>query len=126
MAELDLDAARAARDEARAKAGTASPPTVVRNGRTYELTPVLYVDAADAWRVSNGREFVRLILANPSETDDFIAGMSPDGKRGSRLEWSDLNEIITIWGVRAGESNASGSSSKNGGKRSRPTSPTSE
>jgi hypothetical protein len=66
MGHADLDAARAARDEARAKAGQ-DAPTVTLAGRTYELTPVLYLDAAAAYRASDGTAFVRAILANPDE-----------------------------------------------------------
>lgn len=125
MGSIDLDAAGAARDEARAKAGL-EPPTITRGGRVYELTPVLFLDAADAWRRSDGRGFVTLILANPEEADDFIAGTTKDGKPGQRLEWADLNEILTVWRVESGESVASAASSTNGGTRSRRTSPTAE
>ena len=110
MGHLDLDAARAARDEARADVES---PTVTVGGKTYELTPVLLIDAADAYRRSDGAAFVRGILVNPDEADEFLA---------NRLAWADLDEILTVWRVDPGESSASAASSTNGGTRSRRTS----
>lgn len=126
MVEVDLDAARAARDAAKDEAlAERKPPILVRNGRRYELTPVLYIDAAEAWRRGDGAQFLRLILADPSEAPDFIAGRSKNGKTtGSRLTFDDMDEIVSkAWRFDPGESGASAASSTNGGKRSRRTSP---
>lgn len=112
MANLDLDAKRAARDEARADR---DPPTITVGGREYKLTPVMSIDAAELYVEGKGAEFVRRILADPTEADDLLA---------NRLEWADLDEILTVWGLNSGESSASNGSSPKGGKRSRPTSTT--
>lgn len=109
MGHADLDAARAAREEARGEY-----PVVTFGGRDYKLTPELYVDAANAWKDNQADEFVRLVLADPSEADDFLA---------NRVSWADLNEVITAFTAGdPGESSASSRSSKPGGRRSRPTS----
>lgn len=109
MGHVDLDAARAARDEARG-----DNPTVTLGGRDYKLTPELYVDAMAAWRENRTDDFVRLVLADPTEADDFLE---------HRMTWTDLADVVAAFSAGdPGESSASSSSSKTGGRRSRPTS----
>jgi len=108
MGHVDLDAARAAREET-----TGDIPTVTLADRTYKLTRVLSIGAADAYRQGDGAAFVRRILADPSEADAFLE---------NHLEWSDLNDILKAWHTDQGKSSASRASSKNGSKRSRQTS----
>lgn len=109
MGHVDLDAARAAREET-----LGENPLVTFGGRDYKLTLELYVDAASAWRENRAEDLVRLILADPSEADDFLA---------NRPTWSDLSGIFGAFKVgEPGESGASSRSSKTDGRRSRPTS----
>lgn len=119
--ELDLDAAAAARAEA---LGESEAPTVIRNGRSYKLTPVLYVDAMAAYLRFNDPAFVELVLDDPNEAEDFILGRSKNGKTTAehRLQREDITAMLNVWGLTPGESDASDASSTNGGTRSRRTS----
>jgi hypothetical protein len=93
MAHVDLDAARQARYEALGES-----PTVTLGGRVYKLTPEMSIDTVTAWRANDARGFVGGILADSTETDDFLA---------NSLSWLDLNEVFRAFLVDAGESPAS-------------------
>lgn len=92
MGHVDLDAARAARDEAR------GDMAVTLGGREFKLRSELTIDAAAAWRENEARKFVELILADPSETDDFLA---------NNVSWADLSSLLDAYGTSPGESEAS-------------------
>lgn len=122
MGHADALAARAARNETR---GDNSITWV--DGREYKLVPELYFDAVQAWGANDWGAFIRLVLADPTEADDFLA---------VQFGWSDVNVVWDVLLGRdttapdeedetgTGESSASSRSSKKGSKRSRPTSNT--
>lgn len=93
MAEVDIDAARAAREE---KIGVAA---VTLGGRRYALKPSVSFAAGAAWRENDQRAFLEAALADPSEADDFLA--TPG------LGWADLNHVWEAWNANAGEPAAS-------------------
>lgn len=117
MVHADALAARAARNETR---GDNSVTWI--DGREYKLVSELYFDAVEAWGASDRQAFIQAVLADPTESEAFLAA----GKFG----WQDLNVVWDLLlgrtpktnGSDPGESSASSRSSKKGGKRSRPTS----
>lgn len=112
MGELDLDAARAARAEARGES-----PTVTLGGETFILPaelPMRYVwtlvegDDMDALKVLFNGQLERFLATDPTREDilALVAG------------------VPKLYGLASqGESPASAGSSSNGSSRSRPTSP---
>lgn len=115
MPDVDLDAARRARAEAR-KAN----PTITFAGKKYKLVPELPLQAswsyalyqvAPTWNTLN--EFLGYALANRADVEKILA---------AGLTGPDLDEMLNAWKVTPGESSASNGSSRNGGTRSRPTS----
>lgn len=106
---VDLDAARAARAEARGEA-----PSVVVNGREFKLVPELPLMFAEALRENRMWEAQQLMLLNKDELEDFLA---------CELTSDDLEAIAEAYSAgTVGESRASRRSSTNGGRPSRPTS----
>ena len=111
MAELNLDAARAARAETRGEA-----PTVTIGGETFTLPaelPIRYVwtlidgDDMDALKVLFNGQLDRFLATEPTREDilALVAG------------------VPSLYGLKSpGESSASAGSSANGSNRSRPTS----
>lgn len=92
MAHVDLDAARRARDETR------GDTSVTLGGRDFKLRSEVTIDAAFAWRENDARGFVSRVLADPSETDDFLA---------NEVSWADLSAIFDAYSTSSGESPAS-------------------
>lgn len=112
MSELDLDAARAARAEARGE-----PPTVTIGGETFTLPaelPMRYV-----WTLVEGDDMDALKVLFDGQLDRFIAA---DPTREDILAL--VAGVPKLYGLGSpGESPASAGSSNNGSSRSRPTSP---
>lgn len=107
---FDLDAARAARLEAKGE-----PRLFVFGGRKFELPPEL--PAEFAYLLDDAKEALRYLLSDGF--DDFWA------QRPSREDLTDLVGWITkTYGTSQGESPASDGSSTNGSGRSRRISPT--
>jgi hypothetical protein len=106
---FDLDAARAARLEARGE-----PRLFLFGGQKFELPPEL--PAEFAYLLDDAKEALRFLL--DGQFDDFWA------QRPSAQDLIDLVAWITkTYRAALGESTASGSSSTPGGGPSRPTSP---
>jgi hypothetical protein len=106
---FDLDAARAARLEARSELRL-----FLFGGQKFELPPEL--PAEFAYLLDDAKEALRFLL--DGQFDDFWA------QRPSAEDLIDLVAWITkTYGAALGESTASGSSSTPGGGPSRPTSP---
>lgn len=112
MGELDLDAARAARAEARGEA-----PTVTLGGETFTLPaelPMRYV-----WTLVEGDDMDALKVLFDGQLDRFLATV-PTREDILAL----VAGVPTLYGLASqGESPASAGSSNNGSSRSRPTSP---
>lgn len=95
---LDLDAARAARAEARAAAGEGLPLIKVSAG-FVEVRAEVDLTAAEDFLAGKFREGLALLLADPADIDAVLAG---------GLSKDDLDAIGTfITGASAGESPAS-------------------
>lgn len=95
---LDLDAARAARAEARAAAGEGLPVIKVSAGYV-EVSPEVDLIAGEDFLAGRFREGLALLLADPSDVDAVLAG---------GLSKDDLNAIGEfITGLSVGESPAS-------------------
>lgn len=124
MGHVDLDALAAARAEA-----LNEPNTVTFKGREYKLVNELTIDAVLAYRrmfrrsdtpdddIDGAREFVRLVIADATEADDFWS---------QHPTWADLDALFGVYLRKPedmGESSASQPSSPKGGKRARLTSP---
>lgn len=115
MPDVDLDAARRARAEARKV-----QPSITLAGKKYKLVPELSLVGAFAhskftvnptWDHLN--EFLGYALANRADVAKVLdAGLTVD----------DVEAMFGAWQVTSGESSASNGSSTNGGTRSRPTS----
>lgn len=114
MAELNLDAARAARAEVLGDA-----PTFTLGGETFTLPvelPMRYVWTLDAGDEVDPLDVLKVLL--DGELDRFIAA---NPTRNDILALID--GIPVLYGLRPpGESPASAGSSSNGSNRSRPTS----
>jgi hypothetical protein len=112
MGELDLDAARAARAEARGE-----PPTVTLGGETFTLPveiPMRYI-----WALVEGDDMDALKVLFNGQLDRFLA-TEPSGQDIVAL----VAGVPKLYGMASqGESPASAGSSSNGSSRSRPTSP---
>jgi len=112
MADLDLDAARAARAEARGE-----PPTITIGGETFTLPvelPMRYV-----WTLVDGDDIDALKVLFDSQIDRFLA---TDPTREDILAL--VAGVPKLYGLGTpGESSASAGSSSGGSNRSRPTSP---
>jgi hypothetical protein len=106
MAHLDLDAKRAARSEAEQ-----TPHEVVLGGETFELAPMIPLEALDLMADAAFREAFALLLG-PEDATRFFR---------HKPDQSDLEQILSLYG-EPGESLASAASSPSIGKRSRPTS----
>lgn len=105
---FDLDAAKAARLEARGE-----PRWFIFGGQKFELPPEL--PAEFAYLLDDAKEALRFLLAE--QFDDFWS------HRPSAQDLVDLVAWISkTYRADPGESSASGPSSNNGGTRSRPTS----
>jgi hypothetical protein len=105
---FDLDAAKAARLEARGE-----PRLFLFGGQKFELPPEL--PAEFAYLLDDAKEALQYLLGD--QFDDFWA------QRPSAQDLIDLvGWISKTYGSDPGESTASGSSSAAGGRRSRPTS----
>jgi hypothetical protein len=109
MEAFDLDAARAARAEAKGET-----PMFVFGGQKFTLPPEM--PAEFAYLLDDAKEAFRFLLAD--DFDDFWS---------HRPSKEDLVELVAVLGKAYGtslpESAASGGSSPNGGTPSRPTSP---
>lgn len=117
MPDVDLDAARAAREEVMNGSG----PTFTLGRKKYRLKPsppvVLATAYGDCFKPGGGepevREFLRLALVNPADVDKALtAGFS----------YTDLPLLLDAWKVPEGKSSASPRSSSKGGATSKPTS----
>lgn len=112
MSELDLDAARAARAEARGEA-----PTVILGGETFTLPaelPMRYV-----WTLVDGEDIDALKVLFDGQLERFLA---------TEPTREDILALVAgvpkLYGLGGpGESPASAGSSNGGSNRSRPTSP---
>lgn len=112
MANIDLDAARAARAEAKHE-----PNTVTFGGETFELPAEVTFDTIEVLLTGNLREGISRILGDHAE---FFWKQEPTV--GDMQALTDgLIEAYT--GHTVGESLASSASSANGTKRSRRRSP---
>jgi hypothetical protein len=112
MGALDLDAARAARAEARGE-----PPTVTLGGETFTLPaelPMRYV-----WTLVEGDDMDALKVLFDGQLDRFLA---TEPTREDILAL--VAGVPALYGLASpGESPASAGSSNSGSSRSRPTSP---
>lgn len=106
---FDLDAARAARLEARGE-----PRWFIFGGDKFELPPEL--PAEFAYLLDDPKEALRFLLANDFER---FWSLRPSGQDLVAL----VGWLTKAYGAGPGESSASGSSSAPGGPPSRPTSP---
>ena len=113
MTELDLDAARAARAEARAE-----NPTVKFGGEVFKLPAELPMEFI--WLLVEGEERKALDCLFSDDLERFCR------QQPSREDiMAFFAGIRDLYGLNQGESSASAGSSSNGGNRSRLTSPTS-
>lgn len=115
MGEFDLEAARAARAEAK----DAPPPAVTFAGERFVFPaelPMRYV-----WMLADSdddRDALKLLF--DGQWDRFVATVEPTREDILAL----VAEIPKLYGLRSkGESSASAGSSEDGSSRSRPTSP---
>lgn len=108
MPTVDLDAARAARAEARGES-----TTVVVGGREYELSPELPVEFAEHMRFDRIKDALGTLLADPDDLEAFWA---------TRPTIDDVIEIARTYGVDLGEFMASSTSSNGTSRPARPTS----
>ncbi len=111
MASFDLDAARAARAEARGE-----PPTVTFGGEEYVMPAELELEAAEHLMFGRPTQFVKALLGEDWER--FNAN------KPTLNDLKDLSDgLAVLYGfAEPGESPASPSSSTSNGNRSRPTS----
>ena len=107
MARIDLDAKRAARDEA-----TNTPHEVTLGGDTFILPARIPLEVIDLMAEGAFREAFGVLLDDPGQVERFFAHRPDDG---------DLEDIMGLYG-QLGESSASPTSSPSSGRRSRPTS----
>lgn len=91
--DIDLDAARAARQEKRGDLA------LILAGHRYALKPFYGFDAAEAWASAEPRRILEAVLADPTEADEFLA--TPG------VGWPELNAVVEAYGLTAGESSAS-------------------
>lgn len=108
---IDIDAARAARLEAEGE-----PHELVVGGKTYEIPPEA------PWRFVHylARNQIGPCMAAVVGEDGWVQ-MSKDVSHADVTELVD--QLCNVWGLGdAGEADASGSSSPDGGSSSRPTS----
>jgi hypothetical protein len=112
MGDLDLDAARAARAEARGE-----PPTVTLGGETFTLPPEMPLRYV--WTLVDGDDMAALRVLFNGQLDRFLA---TEPTREDILTL--IAGVPALYGlVSPGESPASAGSSNDGSSRSRPTSP---
>jgi hypothetical protein len=112
MASIDLDALRAARNEA-----AGEPNTLRVAGKEFRLPPSLPLSFAVALERDSTTEALKALLGE--QMDEFLS---------LGVDYADLADLIgetvkLYTGRSPGESKASVDSSQNGGKRSRRTSP---
>jgi hypothetical protein len=108
MAELDLDALRAARSEAENE-----PHTVTLNGRAWRLVPRMPLEFVDLLAAGQLGNAMKTLLVDPADWDEFKRAVPDD---------QDLFAIASLYGVDLGESQGSPATSGNGGPPSKPTS----
>jgi hypothetical protein len=106
--KLDLDAKRAARDEA-----VALPHEVVLGGEVFSLPAKIPLEAIDLMAEGSFRAAFRLLLFDDQEQLDRFMSHRPDD--------GDLEEIMGLYGT-PGESSGSRPSLTSNGSRSKPTS----
>lgn len=112
MATINLDSARAARSEAEK-----TPHTIIRNTKEFSIPARMPIRASLAADKGDVLSFLQLLLGDQYE--DFMEGED----ELDDLDFQEIgNGLGAAYGVEMGESQASGVSSKNTGKRSRRTS----
>lgn len=125
MERIDLDAARAARREARGES-----PVLVFKGEEYELAPEMPLELVELVvqleQVGNDQDSGIKVFGILERMFKVVLGEQYEKFKSSGASVQDLGPLIAgmeqVYGLSLGESLASGSSLNRAGRRSRQTS----